>query len=283
MTPPTRRGRIWAVVDGLRAWIERYGVPLALYVDWKNLYKRPATPKERLSGVEPITQFGRMCAKLGIEIIAASSPQAKGRVERIHGTHQDRLVKKLRRKQIRSYEAANVYLDRDYLPEHNRRFARAAAKPEDYHRSVPRAAELDRIFRLESERTISADWVVRYANRFFQLQPQSGPYAPAQGKVWVSEGRHGSIAIEYRGHALRWQEISAPARPSAPKASYPGERVAGPRKKWVPPANHPWREAVRRAVEKRERQISARAASLALSSAGPKRSALRAPQGCAPD
>lgn len=260
---------IWAVADALRAWIERYGIPLALYVDWKNLYKRPATPKERLNGAEPITQFGRMCAKLGIEIIAASSPQAKGRVERIHGIHQDRLVKKLRRKQIRSYEAANVYLDREYLPEHNHRFARAAAKPEDYHRSVPRAAELDRIFRLESERTISEDWVVRYANRFFQLEPQSGHYAPAQGKVLVSEGRHGRLGIEYRGQALRWQEIPVPARLSAPKAT--GERVVGPRKKWVPPANHPWREAVRRALEKRERRMSARAmaASSALSSAPP--------------
>jgi hypothetical protein len=65
---------IWAVVDALRAWMGRYGVPLALYVDWKNLYKRPATAKERLRGEEPITQFGRMCAKLGIELIAANSP-----------------------------------------------------------------------------------------------------------------------------------------------------------------------------------------------------------------
>src|SRR5216683_3284929 len=121
---------------------------------WKNLYKRPATPGERLRGEEPITQFGRMCAKLGIEVIAANSPQAKGRVERMHGTHQDRLVKKLRRRPISSHEAANVYLEREYLPEHNRRFARTAAKPEDYHRGAPRAAGLDRIFRLESERTI---------------------------------------------------------------------------------------------------------------------------------
>ena len=68
---------IWAVADTLRTWIEKYGVPLALYVDWKNLYKRPATPREQLRGEEPITQFGRMCAKLGIELIAASSPQAK--------------------------------------------------------------------------------------------------------------------------------------------------------------------------------------------------------------
>ena len=117
-------------------------------MDWKNLYKRRATPKEQLRGEEPVTQFGRMCAKLGIELIAASSPQAKGRVERI-------------------------------LPEHNGRFARVAAKPEDYHRRAPRASELERIFRLEKERTISEDWVVRYENRYFQLAGRH--YAPAEG------------------------------------------------------------------------------------------------------
>src|SRR5262249_57273508 len=119
------------------AWIERYGVPLALYVDWKNLYKRAATAKERLRGEEPITQFGGMCAKLGIELIAASTPQAKGRVERIHGTHQDRLVKKLRRQGIKTHAEANVYLEEEYLPEHNRRFGRAAVRREDYHRRGP--------------------------------------------------------------------------------------------------------------------------------------------------
>jgi len=254
---------IWAVADALRAWIQRYGVPLALYVDWKNLYKRPANARERLRGEEPITQFGRMCAKLGIEIIAASSPQAKGRVERVHGTHQDRLVKKLRRKQIRSHAVANVYLERDYLPEHNRRFARAAAKPEDYHRRAPRTAELDRIFRLESERRISEDWVVRYDNRFFQLQPQSHHYAPARGKVWVCEGRHGEIAIEYRGRALRWREIAAPARPPALAAGPASERkhvaVSIRKRKWVPPADHPWREAARRGAQQRASKLAAAA------------------------
>lgn len=244
---------IWAVADALRAWIARYGVPLALYVDWKNLYKRLATPREWMRGEEPITQFGRMCAKLGIALIAASSPQAKGRVERVHGTHQDRLVKKLRRKDIRSYEAANVYLEREYLLEHNGRFARAAKKPEDYHRRAPCAAELQRIFRLESERTISEDWVVRYENRFFQLAPQSGHYAPARSKVLVCEGRHGGIAIEYGGRALRWQEIPAPTKPRL--AEQPS-REPRARQKWVPPAHHPWREAARRAVEKRARQAS---------------------------
>jgi hypothetical protein len=90
-----------------RSWIEKYGVPRALYTDWKNVYKREPTEKERLRGKAPTTQFGGMCERLEIRIIAASSPQAKGRVERNNGVHQDRLVKKLRRQGIASYEAAN--------------------------------------------------------------------------------------------------------------------------------------------------------------------------------
>src|SRR5438128_1752850 len=204
----------------------------------------------RERGEEPITQFGRMCAKLGIELIAASSPQAKGRVERIHGTHQDRLVKKLRRKKIASHAEANAYLEAEYLPEHNRRFARPAARREDYHRRAPCAAKLDRIFRLESQRTISDDWVVRYDNRFFQLDPQSRNYAPARGKVEVCEWPEGRVDIEYRGRAVPWREIAAPARPRvAERTGVPAPPLA--KRKWVPLADHPWRQAIRREVERR--------------------------------
>src|SRR3989449_232386 len=219
---------IWAAAGALRAWIERYGVPMRLYVDWKNLYKRLANSQERLRGEEPITQFGRMCAKLGIELIAASSPQAKGRVERIHGTHQDRLVKKLRRKKIASHAEANAYLEAEYLPEHNRRFARPATRRGGYQPRDPGAAELGKIFRLESERVISDDWVVRYDNRFFQLEPESRHYAPARGKVVVCEWSEGRVEIEYRGHAVPWREIPAPARPSLPQARPAGKRATGP-------------------------------------------------------
>jgi hypothetical protein len=247
---------IWAAAGALRAWIERYGVPQSLYVDWKNLYKRGATAQERLRGEEPITQFGRMCAKLGIELLAANSPQAKGRVERIHGTHQDRLVKKLRRKKIASQAEANAYLEAEYLPEHNQRFARGAARPEDYHRRVPCATELEKIFRLESERVISDDWVVRYDNRFFQLEPQSRHYAPARGKVIVCEWPDGRVEIEYRGRAVPWREIPAPARPSVPEARLASQRPTVPtvpvaKRRWVPPADHPWRQAARREVERK--------------------------------
>src|SRR6202163_2015672 len=256
---------IWAVVDALRAWIERYGVPQSVYGDWKNLYKRVATVKEQLRGEEPVTQFGRMCAKRGIGGFAASAPQAKGRVERQHGTHQDRLVKKLRRKEIASHEAANVYLETEYLVEHNRRFARAAAKAEDYHQRAPRAAELDRIFCLEKERTISNDGVVRYQNRWFQLALQSRHSSSAQDRVLVCEGRHGNIAIEYRGRALRWQEIPAPRQPikrESKPAVNPATEPKPPRgqRKWVPPSNHPWREAARRGEQQRARKVAAIAA-----------------------
>ena len=184
---------IWAAAGVLRVWIEKYGVPSALYTDWKNVYKRKATSAEQLRGEVPVTQFGRMCQKLGIGIIAASSPQAKGRVERINGVHQDRLIKKLRRKKIDSYEATNEYLKKEYLPEHNRRFARPAAQPEDYHRRKPTARELHQIFRLETERTISNDWVIRYDGRFLQLRPGQRRYGPTQSKALVCEWEEGDI------------------------------------------------------------------------------------------
>jgi hypothetical protein len=153
-TTESRMGKeetMWAAVGVLRAWITNYGVPHALYTDWRNVYLRKATPGEKLRGEEPVTQFGRMCQKLDIRIIAASSPQAKGRVERNNGTHQDRLIKKLRRRGIASYEAANRFLEDEYLPQHNRRFACPSAQAEDYHRRQPSARELRQIFRLETE------------------------------------------------------------------------------------------------------------------------------------
>lgn len=264
---------IWAAAGALRGWMERYGVPKALYVDWKNLYKRAATEGERIRGEEPVTQFGRMCARLGIELIAASSPQAKGRVERVHGTHQDRLVKKLRRKRIRTHTEANAYLEREYLPEHNERFGRVAARGEDYHRRAPSGAEMERIFRLETERVVSEDWVVRYENRFFQLEPRSRNYAPARSKVMICEGPTGRVEIEYRGRAVRWREIAAPLKAAASEirvVQEPRRHPVTSRPKRVPSARHPWRQAGLRALQKRERLgVAAARPSLALPSASP--------------
>jgi len=239
---------LWAAADALRAWIEHYGVPRALYVDWKNLYQRRATPKEQLRGEEPITQFGRMCERLGIQLMGASSPQAKGRVERMHGTHQDRLVKKLRRLGITTHAQAKAYLEGEYLPEHKRRFARAALRPEDYHGRKPSRQELDEAFRLERVRTISGDWVVRYDKRFLQLLPGKRQHAPAKDRVKVYESRKGELTIEYRGGRMGWEEIPAPG-PGAQEPKEGGQNRGGlaprwPPRKWVPPADHAWRRPV---------------------------------------
>src|SRR5271157_961833 len=164
---------IWTAAGVLRSWIEQYGVLVALYTDWKTVYVKEATEQQLLRGEAALTQFGRMCKRLGIRIIAANSPQAKGRVERNHGTHQDRLVKKMRVKNIQTHAEANTFLEKEYLPEHNRRFRRTPAQPEDYHRAAPRAAELEEVFHLETGRVIGNDWVVRHDNRYFQVQAQS--------------------------------------------------------------------------------------------------------------
>jgi transposase len=235
----------WAAADVLRAWVEKYGVPQTLYTDCKNVYLREPTEAERWAGEVPLTQFGRMCQKLGTKILPANSPQAKGRVERNHGTQQDRLIKKLRLGGIGRLEAANQYLRQHYLPDHNRRFVREPAEPQDYHRRAPGKRELDAIFRLEQERRISNDWVVRYEGRFLQIERESR-YAPAGGKVIVSEGRDGRLQVLYRGRPVSWNETAAPAaRPQPPTIT--ASRPMEVRKKGHPPdRNHPWRNPWRR-------------------------------------
>jgi transposase len=241
---------IWAAVAVVRAWIEAYGIPQALYTDWKNVYVRPPTEEERLTQAAPLTQFGRMCAQLGIRIIPASSPQAKGRIERNHGTHQDRLVKKLRREGIAAIEAANRFLAADYWADHNQRFARAAASAEDFHGAIPRGVRLDAVFRLEETRTVSNDWVVRYDNRYFQIERQSHR-PPARSIVQVYEAANGQLEIRYRGRVMRWTELTAESlrvsRTTAPRArqSIPAPpralRPVPVRRR--PTVDHPWQSS----------------------------------------
>lgn len=226
----------WAAARVLRAWVERYGIPHALYTDWKNVYLREPTEAERAAGTVPRTQFGRMCEKLGIRIIGATSPEAKGRVERSHGTGQDRLIKKARLKGLRDHAAVNVYLEREYYPGHNARFARRPTSEEDFHLPVPRGLKLDEVFRLETEHALGNDWVVRADNRFYQVERQSR-YAPARSKVLVCESEDGQVAIEYRGQKLAFHEIPAPS----PAAAAELPRVAPPKRSSRPSVEHPWR------------------------------------------
>ena len=142
-------GTTWAYFSGeetteaamrlLWGWIKRYGVPRALYTDRKSVYvtSREATREEELAGREPMTAFGLACHRLGIEIITATSPQAKGRMGRSHGVYQDRLVKELGLRRVTSLEGASQLLREGFIDGVNRRFAKPAASACDFHRPVP--------------------------------------------------------------------------------------------------------------------------------------------------
>ena len=158
-------------------------------------------------------------------------------MERNNGVHQDRLVKKLRRQGIASYEAANEYMEGEYLAEHNRRFAREAARAENYHVRAPSAAKLREVFRLETQRWISNDWVVRYRGHFLQLKPQNKRYGPTQAKALVYEGEDGGVEVHYRGERMDYEDLAA--RPRAVQVA-PHEPVQQVRNKSG--QEHPWRQ-----------------------------------------
>ena len=242
----------WAAADLLQAWVRQYGIPKALYCDWKNVYKRQPTSREALAGIKPATQFGRICAKLGIGIIAASSPQAKGRVERHHGTHQDRLIKKMRLEGIADYEAANRYVDEKYLDEHNAKFVFEPSAGADFHRRLPKRLELKWVFCLEAERVVSNDLVVRFENRFLQLKPRRNQDVGAGARVTVQQAREGELQVVYEGgDKVAFEEIARPQ----PKPRPEPQRRATPRRS-TPAANHPWRQPL--SAKKRAAKRAAR-------------------------
>ncbi len=229
----------WGVADTLRAWVQEYGIPRALYVDWKTVYHHQPTARQQQEGIVPVSQFGGMCAKLGIELIGAHSPQAKGRVERGHGTHQDRLIKKRRLKGLDNYEAANEFLMGSYRAQHNARYSVAAKESADYHLRVPPRLDLEQVFCLEQERQVSQDWVVQYACRWLQIEAK-GQQAPVQAgsRVIVREHRDGSLTLLWKDQKLRWHELAE--RPQKRLQIAPRRLLQRPR----PAPNHPWRRSV---------------------------------------
>ncbi len=251
---------LWSAAGLLKWWVEEYGVPRALYTDLKTLYHSPGS-RSGGGDARPLTQFGVMCSKLGIELIPASSPQAKGRVERTHGTNQDRLVKKLRLKGISNHEGMNLYLKEIYLPAHNARFAKQPSDPADYH--LPLKAVIGRrksedLWCREENRQLSNDGVISYGKRKLQVTERRD--MPRRSKVVVRTTEDGSIRVIYqrlvsgkereelRENELKWQEHHQPEHQSIQRElgettkltnarPAPGNRFPPPR----PGASHPWR------------------------------------------
>ncbi len=231
-----------ASYDVFEGWVRAHGLPGSVYVDRDSIYRCEGEPSvaDQLAGKERQTQFGRAMEQLGVELILAHSPQAKGRVERMNGVLQDRLVKALRLAGISDLESANRFLEETYLREFNRRFARVAASPLDVHRGVPR--NLDEVLSWEAARVVQRDWTVACEGKGYQLDRQHEALSLAGRKVVVRTLRDGRVQLVFRGQKLKWRAL--PGRPVRRQPNPPAQAVRTTR---PPAANHPWRRPVLRA------------------------------------
>jgi len=230
--------RTRAAMETLWEYIGEYGIPQSLYVDWHSIYVADWEPtvEEQLRGEVPLTQFGRAAKKLGVGIILANSPQAKGRVERKNSVFQDRLIKEMRLENISTIDGGNAFLKGGFLEDLNRRFAVEPRSPVDYHRPVPEGMDLRSVFCFEKERGVDNDWTVRWNNRILQIRKENRVLPPARTKVKVQEWLDGSIHIVYRGERVRYEErAKEPAKVQKP-ALNPAKNNSS-----APTADHPWR------------------------------------------
>ena len=214
-------------------------MPKALYTDKKNVYVPSEKDIEngRLEGREIMTQFGRSCKSLGIEIIRAHSPQAKGRVERSNGVYQDRLVKEMRLLGIDNIEKANELLSTGGFDQNlNNRFAIEPREKADYHRDA-RGVDLPGIFCIEETRTLSSNWTLSFANQVYQITAGSANYSPTRTKVQVRQYLDGTLHMFYREKEVSFTAID-------PKKKRPADRTLAARgKSSIPSPDHPWRIA----------------------------------------
>jgi hypothetical protein len=239
----------WPALDSLTRYIRQSGRPQSVYLDKHTTYKSWAKPTidEQLSDQRPMSQVERSLAELEIDVIHANSPQAKGRVERLFKTLQDRLVREMRLLGIKSVAAANAFLQ-SYLPTYNRRFARPAASTADLHRPAPSRRELDRLLCIKEERTVKNDFTIAHHGALYQLTQ-----ATRAKKVAVEERLDGTLHITYHGQELRYRAI--PARP--PKVTPAPPLRASEKHAWIPPADHPWRKLFLRKRRTRDQTIAA--------------------------
>ena len=220
-------------------YARRHGLPRGLYVDQHSIYRPDGEPTgaDLLDNCRPETQFGRAMRELDVELILARSPQAKGRVERMNGTLQDRLVKALRRAKISDLEAANRFLDDTFLTEFNARFAVAAVGAEDWHRPLATAADLSRIVSIQESRVVAKDWTLRWRNRILQLPREAAEFIRSGQRVTVCEPLDGVLRVFAGEREVCWSPILNPALPKSAKRSGPTGSSQGQK----PAANHPWR------------------------------------------
>ena len=219
-------------MESFKRYAKKYGLPVSVYLDKHTTYKSHAklSIEEEINRREPLSQFERAMKELGVKVIHANSPQAKGRVERLFRTLQDLLIKEMRLKGIKSREEGNRFL-KHYTPLYNRRFAVTPKEKENLHRKIPEGVNLNTILCKKTERTVRNDFTIAHEGKLYQIT--EGIQAR---KVTVEERINGSMLITYKETRLKFREIS-----ERPQRKSKRINARNPRRKHIPPANHPWR------------------------------------------
>lgn len=220
------------VMGATKRYIAKHGLPYEIYVDRGKVFKVNIHNEEE----DKITQYRRAIEELGGRIIYARSPQAKGRVERLFGTLQDRLVKELRLKGISNIEEANRYVGEVYLPWHNERYAIDPKSKTNLHRATD-GHDLNNIFCLKERRVLTADYTLRHKNKWYQLEKQQKTLIFPGNEIAVNTHLNGSITLSIRNTKLYSYEIDKPLG----KEKTETIKQTIERKPWKPPVDHPWR------------------------------------------
>jgi hypothetical protein len=239
------------VLSVFRFWwqyILTNGLPVAIYLDKFSTYK--VNHKNAVDNAEMLTQFGRAMQELDVRVICANSPEAKGRIERLFGTLQDRLVKEMRLRSIKTRDDANRYLAEEYLLEHNTRFMVAPKQEGDAHRPLTDELrkKLSSIFSIQSKRRVNNDFTIQFKSRWFQLNATQDTTVYKGDTVTIEDRLDGSLHIRSRETYLAYTEL--PERPKRIKVKVVALTKEKPR--WVPPVDHPWRKAAARATESKK-------------------------------
>lgn len=234
------RESFFGYAEATRHYVERHGRPLAFYSDKHGIFR--VNQSQGLGTGAGITQFGRACQELDIQIVCANTPQAKGRVERANQTLQDRLVKELRLAGISDLAAGNAFLE-SFRQDFNRRFAVTPRSSHDAHRPLLPGQDLARILSHQERRTLTKNLTVQYGKSIFQIQTQRPAYALRNAPVTVCETSDGTITILYQNQPLDYTIFQRQPRQAVEVSSKTiDHELSHPEKAHKPAADHPWRK-----------------------------------------
>lgn len=225
-------------MESFKGYIETYGLPLNIYTDRHTTYKSNGKPtiEQELTNSGPLSESGRALKELGVNLIHANSPQAKGRIERFFGTFQDRGVKEMRFQGISGVEQGNLFLE-SYLPVYNKRFAVEAREKKNLHIALPQDINLKSILCIKTERALRNDFTVAHNKKLYQIEE-----AVNTKKVVVEERIDGGLAITHKGRGLTYKEITLrPERQYQDKKQDKKPKIFKARKRYIPSKDHPWR------------------------------------------